>query len=71
MLHDLQTVPPEDLDPRNDEPGAPHHDVERPERQLLSRRQPLDAFDEEFEVGFDRCEPSASTIMLPWMRQSA
>jgi hypothetical protein len=45
-----------ELDPADNEPGAADDHIERPERQLLSSREPLDPFDQEFEVGLDRTE---------------
>ena len=38
------------------EPGAPHHDVERSECQVLPCREPRYALHDELKVGFDRRE---------------
>jgi hypothetical protein len=47
-------MPPENLDPGNNDRGAPDHRVERLERLLPA--EPLDPLYEELQVGFDRGE---------------
>jgi hypothetical protein len=51
-LHGSGTVPPEQLDPGDDDRGTPNHRVERLEGLLLA--VPLNPFDQEFEIGLDR-----------------
>jgi hypothetical protein len=50
----LQAVPPEELDPGDDDRGAPDHRVERLEGLLLAK--PRDPFDQEFKVGLNGTE---------------
>ena len=45
-------MPPENLDPHNDDRGAPDHRVKRLEGLLLAELS--DPFDQEFQVGLDR-----------------
>jgi hypothetical protein len=47
-------VPPEELDPGNDNRGAPDHRVERLEGLLLA--EPRDPFDQELQVGLNGTE---------------
>jgi hypothetical protein len=47
-----KAVPPKQLDPGDDDRGAPDHRVERLEGLLLA--EPRDPFDEELQVGLDR-----------------
>jgi len=49
-----EAVPPEKLDPGDDDRGAPDHRVERLKRLLPA--VPLDPLYEEFEIGLDRTE---------------
>jgi hypothetical protein len=53
-----EAVPPEKLDPSDDDSGAPDHRVERLEGLLLA--EPLDPFDQELQVDFDRTESMPS-----------
>ena len=52
----LGAVPPENLEPGDDEPGRADHHVERFEGCLLSGRQPHDLLHQEFKVGLDHSE---------------
>ena len=47
-------MPPEKLDPRDDDGGTSDHRIERFERLLLA--EPHDPFDQELQVGLDRPE---------------
>ena len=49
-----QAVPPKQLDPRDDNRGAPDHRVERLEGLLLA--EPRDLFDQELQVGLNGTE---------------
>ena len=49
-------MPPEKLDPRDDESGTADHHVERFEGLLLASRESCDPFDQELQVGLDRTE---------------
>jgi hypothetical protein len=51
-----ETVPPEKLDPQDDDPGTTNHHVERFQGLLLAGREPRDPFDQELQVGLDRPE---------------
>jgi hypothetical protein len=47
-------VPPEKLDPRDDDRGTTDHRIKRLEGLLLA--EPRDPFDQELQVGLDRTE---------------
>ena len=47
-------MPPEKLDPGDDDGGTPDHYVDRLEGLLPA--EPLNSFDQEFEIGLDRTE---------------
>jgi len=49
-------MPREEFDPRDDDPGAPNHNVDRFQGLLFPGREPSDPIDQEFEVGLDRTE---------------
>jgi hypothetical protein len=55
-------MPPEQLDPRDDQAGTPDHRIER--SQGLLSAEPLDPLYEEFEIGFDRTEIDVLSVML-------
>ena len=52
--HGSEAVPPENLDPGDDDRGAPDHRVERLEGLLVA--EPRDPLDQELKIGFDRTE---------------
>jgi hypothetical protein len=60
----LEAVPPEKLEPGDDDRGAPDHRVERLEGLLLA--EPRDLLDQEFKVGLDRSEIDGITSWLHW-----
>jgi hypothetical protein len=55
-------VPPEKLDPGDDDRRAPDHRVERLERLLPA--MPLGPLNQEFEIGLDRTEVDASRLRI-------
>jgi hypothetical protein len=58
-------VPPEYLDPQDNEPGTPEDDAECGTCQLLSRREPSELRLDEFEIVADRIQVVAGLIHLP------
>ena len=64
-------MPPENLDPRDDDTGAPDHRVERLEGLLLA--EPRDPLDQELQVDLDRTEidvlgitPGHEWVVMVW-----
>jgi hypothetical protein len=67
----LQANAPEKLDPQDDEPGAPEHDVERFECLLFPRRQPCELEFDEIEVFGNRGEILAAWSACLMVRRSS
>jgi hypothetical protein len=59
-LHGSEAVPPEKLDPGDDDRGASNHRVERVEGLLLA--EPRDPFDQELQVGLNGTEIDVSGL---------
>jgi hypothetical protein len=56
-------MPPEKLDPQDDDPGTPNHHVKRFEGLLLAGRESRDPLHQELKVGLDRTEIDVLGIM--------
>jgi hypothetical protein len=60
----LLTEAPEKLDPKNDEPSAPEHDVERFQRLLFPRRQFRELRHDHFKAALDVSNIGADLVGL-------